>query len=215
MRIVVGCIIAIASAAPMVEPAASQVVATPPMQQIESTGTQLLLLRDARLGPNRVAVLTRDLLYCYPLTGDLILVPNGYVTDFASVPPGASRVVDRYGDNIEAAVVHDWLYAVGEPNRRGYADELFRFALAEQGVGLAERTAAYLAVRAGGANAYGRSSEWDRRFYDVEAQRPMPSPYARRASAIIARLSDCDALETSTGVDDLKDLHGSHTWPRP
>jgi hypothetical protein len=170
------------------------------------------LLRDERVGPNRVAVLTADLLYCYPPTRELIVVPRSYMTDFASVPAGAHHLIDRYGDNIEAAVVHDWLYAVGEPERRTFADEIFRYALMEQGVGLATRNLAYEAVRAGGANAYGSDREWNTRFYNPDGTGPISPPFLKRASAVVTVLDTCDDLESPARIEALENEFGSSGW---
>lgn len=182
-------------------------------QNASVTGTQLRLLRDARIGPNRVAVLGADLLYCYPPTRELIVVPRAYMTDFASVPSGAHHVIDRYGDNIEAAIVHDWLYAVGEPDRRLFADQVFRFALGEQDVSVVKRNLAYQAVRAGGHNAYGSEREWASRFYDPSGLGPIPPPYVKPTSGVVAVVDTCELLESVEGIERLTYQYGSHLWP--
>jgi hypothetical protein len=183
-------------------------------QAVGVTGTQMRLLRDARVGPNRVAVLTSDLLYCYPPTRELIVVPRSYMTDFASVPTGAHHVIDRYGDNMEAAIVHDWLYAVGETGRRQFADEVFRYALGEQGVSLAKRNIAYRAVRAGGERAYGSDREWSARFYDPDGAGPISPPFDKPYSAAVTVLDTCDRLESTSQIAALQTSFGSQTWAR-
>lgn len=188
-------------------------IGTPAVAQaVGVTGVSIRLLRDERLGPNRVAVLESDLAYCYPPSGELIIVPAGYVTDFASVPSVASLVVERYGESIEAAIVHDWLYAVGEPDRRDWADAIFRFALGEQGVGMAERNVAHSGVRVGGGAAYGRAEEWTSRFYAYG--RVTPPRFAKPVSAVVAVLENCDAMEDAVQVQDLIAQYGSARWPR-
>lgn len=189
-------------------------VSTPSMAQDYSSvggGVLLRLLRDDRLGPNRVAVLESDLAYCYPPTRELIIVPAGYVTDFASVPSLATVVVERYGTSIEAAIVHDWLYAVGEPGRRRWADEIFRYALGERGVNWFSRNLARLGVRAGGTEAYGRDGEWYGRFYfDGQVGRPR---FAKPSTAVVAVIRSCDDLENETHLQWLIQTYGSDTWP--
>lgn len=175
-------------------------------------GAKVMILRDERIGSNRAAVLLADLLYCYPPTGEVIIVPRGYVTDFASVPDGAHRVVERYGNNIEAAIVHDWLYAVGEPGRRRFADDVFRYAMAEQGTGPIQRRIAWAAVRIGGNRAYGSDAEWAARFYDGERDEAMPPPFERPATAITTRVADCKSAESRRGSAALIEEFGSHTW---
>ena len=86
-----------------------------------------------------------------------VIVPKGYVTDFASVP----RLPLTYllaGDTAhEAAVIHDWLYTThaveGKPVSRGEADAVFKEA-----IGASDPKAPgglmWLAVRLGGWGAW-------------------------------------------------------------
>jgi len=74
--------------------------------------------------------------------GWTIVVPEGFTTDYASVPRWATWVVPREGRYNRAAVVHDWLYrhkpvdpSTGLPCTRGRADGVFREACAALGVG--------------------------------------------------------------------------------
>lgn len=185
-------------------------------QQPQPTGLPNIIIRDAKVDGRRLAILTDDWLYCYPPTRELIVVPKGYVTDFASVPPAARVAIDVYGSNIEGAVVHDWLYAVGEPGRRQKADQIIRYALMEQDVGVVRRNTVYTAVRSGGAAAYGRASEWDRRFGDPTTGQILPkAPYRRRASAVVATLQQgCAALENPAQLQALRRAHSSAAWAR-
>lgn len=187
----------------------------PSSAQGDLTGLDFRLMRDYRIGSNRVGIVAKDWLYCYPPTGELILVPAGYMTDFASIPDPVKPFIDVFGDNAEAAVAHDWLYAVGEPGLRQKADELIRFAVKEQGVGLITRNAIYLGVRAGGGAAYGRPGEWDRRFGDPVAGRSLPaSPYQRRKSAFVGKVKSCGEMESIVVLLKLRAQYGSSTWPR-
>ena len=43
-------------------------------------------------------------------SGDVIEVPKGFVTDFASVPRLIQWLVPRWGKYGNAAIIHDWLY---------------------------------------------------------------------------------------------------------
>jgi hypothetical protein len=184
--------------------------------QAEATGLDFQLMRDYRIEGRRVGLVMRDWLYCYPPTGELILVPRGYMTDFASIPGFAKPFIDEFGDNAEAAVAHDWLYAVGQAGLREKADDLFRYALMEQDVDVVTRNAMHRAVRTAGGGAYGRTGEWDRRFGDPEVSKPLPaSPYRRRATAVVARLGTCKAMDDVPEVKRLRALYGSEGWPRP
>lgn len=84
-----------------------------------------------------------------PLIGKAILVPAGFVTDFASVPRVFWRLFPPTGRYGKAAVVHDFLYQFnGVPRER--ADRIFLEAMTELNVGWFTRHTLYLAVRAGG-----------------------------------------------------------------
>jgi hypothetical protein len=44
---------------------------------------------------------------------DVIIVPAGYVTDFASVPEGLWNLFPPLGMWARAAIIHDYLYSTG------------------------------------------------------------------------------------------------------
>lgn len=87
--------------------------------------------------------------------GDLI-VPAGFVTDFASVPR-VPLVFDLLGDRGNlAATLHDWLYTAPHPiDNREKADLILFEALMAQGVSHFEAQALYEGVRLAGV------SYWD------------------------------------------------------
>lgn len=159
------------------------------------TSLHIAVERDARKeGFRRVAVLTDDFYYCAPVTHEVIRVPKGFETDFASIPYAASAIIDPMGDNMEAAVVHDYLYAVGEVGQREHADSIFLDALAQHRVDSIRRKLMYEAVRAGGGQNYGAPKEW--RFVNPETQKPVKPP-PKPKSGIIARLNSCEDLKGS------------------
>lgn len=91
--------------------------------------------------------------------GEIVAVPAGFVTDFASVPWGFWNLEPPLGDAGKAAVVHDYLYAtkgLGGRCSRAQADAIFREALADLGVSLWKRDLLWAAVRVGGAGGWGR-----------------------------------------------------------
>lgn len=47
---------------------------------------------------------------CYP-SEEIIIVPEGFVTDFASVPRIFWPIIDPVGKHGKAAVIHDYCYA--------------------------------------------------------------------------------------------------------
>jgi len=167
-------------------------------------GLSLVLSRDERRQGRRVAVIASDWLYCYPPTGEVFLTPRGYETDFASIPGWAQILINPFGDHAEAAVIHDWLYAAGRAGGRDQADEIFRFAMAEQGVNPVKRNLMFQAVRLGGEAAYGREAEW--RFVDPKSFKEIDAPIERSEAGSIAKIN-CDNL--SKVADGLLTAHGT------
>lgn len=78
-----------------------------------------------------------------------IIVPKGFITDFASIPRLARWVISPNGASRHAAVIHDWLY-VSQTKTRAQSDEIFLEALEVSGVSWIQRKTMYAAVRAGG-----------------------------------------------------------------
>ncbi len=147
--------------------------------------------KSRREGFRRLAVVTEDYYYCSPLTRQVFRVPRGFETDFASIPYWASAVFNPIGDDAEPAVVHDWLYAVGEKGKRDEADAIFLNAMQTAHMPALQSKMMYEAVRAGGAANYGAPSEW--RFVDPETEKPAKPP-KKPASAVVTTLKRCDDL---------------------
>ena len=177
--------------------------------QSQPNGLMLLLIREVDDSGLRRAIVADDFFYCYPPTRELIRVPASYVTDFASIPRWGRIAFSQFGAWAEASVVHDWMYAVGEPGRRDQADQMFRYHMAEQKVGWLSRQSMYRAVRRGGKKAYGRPGEFEDRFGDLETGRPAPPPFPKPASAIVDVLDSCDELETNPTA-----IRARHATPR-
>lgn len=107
------------------------------------------------------------------LRSALVPISRGFVSDFASIPWPFNHVISPFGDHAEAAIIHDWLYAVGaqaapSKDARRVADWVFYDVMREQGVHWLRRRIMYVAVRLGGAEAFGRQEEWNTNFYDPE-----------------------------------------------
>lgn len=84
-----------------------------------------------------------------------IIVPRGFVTDFASIPQPlpilrATISIGRYGN---AAVVHDYLYWRQDCTRE-QSDKILEIAMAETGVSFLERQLIYQSVRQFGQSAW-------------------------------------------------------------
>lgn len=86
-------------------------------------------------------------------SGDVVVVPAGYATDFASVPRLLWAVEPPLGDAGKAAVLHDWLYETGERPRLE-ADRIFAEAMAVLEVPGWKRRLIHHAVRLFGARGY-------------------------------------------------------------
>lgn len=63
---------------------------------------------------------------------DSIVVPPGFVTDFASVPRGFYKQIPQLGSHILPAVVHDYLYW-SQACQKHESDAIFWRAMEEQG----------------------------------------------------------------------------------
>lgn len=100
----------------------------------------------------------------YGDAGREVTVPEGMVTDLASVPWLARIFVGRVGPHVEAAIVHDFLYIAWQdmadhgarPEDRKFADRLMRAAMAAADVGVLKRWLIYITVRIFGGGAYAR-----------------------------------------------------------
>ena len=86
----------------------------------------------------------------------IVIVPSGFVTDFASIPQplqllrGRLSTTGRYGN---AAVVHDYLYW-RQDCTRGQSDNILAIAMKDADVSLLERKIIYEAVRQFGQSAW-------------------------------------------------------------
>lgn len=136
------------------------------------TSLAIILIPDENRQNRRVAALAATFGFVAHLSKRkkiAIAVPQGYVTDFASIPGFAQWMISPFGKHSEAAVVHDWLYTLGtKGDRKGrkLADRTFKRALKIVGVGWFRRNIMYLAVRMGGGSGYGLESDYD--FRDLE-----------------------------------------------
>lgn len=79
---------------------------------------------------------------------DVLVIPAGFRTDFATVPRILQWIVPRTGRYSAATVVHDWLIESRTVPRRD-ADGVFRRVLRELGVPVLLRWLMFAAVRFG------------------------------------------------------------------
>jgi Protein of unknown function (DUF1353) len=99
------------------------------------------------------SVLMADLRYQIGTTNFVIVVPLGFVTDFASTPKALWAVLPPFGTYQLAAVVHDFLYW-DQGCTREQADALLRVAMAESKVDPKKRDIIWQAVRRFGQTAW-------------------------------------------------------------
>jgi len=78
---------------------------------------------------------------------EIISVPVGFVTDFASIPRVFWSILSPYGRHGKAAVVHDYLYATNKDYDRKQSDDIFKEAMVVLGVNWLKRGIMYNAVR--------------------------------------------------------------------
>ena len=81
--------------------------------------------------------------------GQRIEVPDGFVTDLASVPRLLWWLLPPFGSYTQAAVLHDWLYSHHRMTRPE-ADSILWAAMKVCGTTLWERVLIYGGVRIGG-----------------------------------------------------------------
>lgn len=85
----------------------------------------------------------------------VVYVPSGFLTDFASVPIVARKLIPSTGPYAAASVVHDWLY-INKIGTRKEADDIFLQAMEASGVKWVTRSVIYRAVRMFGSSGWGR-----------------------------------------------------------
>ena len=136
--------------------------------------------KDRERDGRTTVIVMQPFAYERPSTGVWIWVPAAYFTDFASIPRVGRWMIPPFGRHAIAAVVHDWLYSVGEPGRRDYADDVFSEALKELGVDPVRRGVMHAAVTGFGSGGYDRAAEtWSQSFMDWRTGEWLP-PLAKR-----------------------------------
>ncbi len=111
-------------------------------------------------------ILLRPYTIRYRLDGDQrsITVPQGMLTDLASVPRAGRWLIGRVGPHLEASIVHDFLYIAWQDiseygareGDRAFADELFRVGMERAKVNSFKKAIIYRAVRWFGGGTYKR-----------------------------------------------------------
>lgn len=123
---------------------------------------------------DRYTMLTEPLVWRIGKTRQQIVVPAGFVSDYASIPPGISAFIGRRGRHSRAAIVHDYLYW-SQKCTRTQADRLMLIGMREMDVAAFQRWIIYTGVDWGGSFAWNKN----RRLNDEGEIRIIPA--ARRS----------------------------------
>ena len=87
--------------------------------------------------------------------GEAVRVPEGFVTDFASIPQAFWSILPPHGQYAAAAVVHDFLYKHHKYTRKR-SDQIFKEGMKVLGVNWLVRWIMYQAVRWFGGTAWNK-----------------------------------------------------------
>lgn len=105
-------------------------------------------------GDNRFWITSEDMHYIIGSTDQRIVVPKGFVTDFASIPqPLWAFGLTPQGTYSRAALIHDFLYW-SQGCTRKQADRLLVIAMKESNVGKVDEFVIYQGVDKGGASSW-------------------------------------------------------------
>ncbi|MDP1554983.1 MAG: DUF1353 domain-containing protein [Hyphomonas sp.] len=145
--------------------------------QVRRHMVAVAILSDMEKKGRTLAVVTRPYAYVHPIHGVEVTVevPLGFVTDFASIPSFFHFIVQPFGRHALAAVLHDYLYAIGQKKARRLADRLFLNAMKDAGVPGFRRSLMYRMVRLFGGGGYGLNDDW--KFVDIDTGDPVEAPY--------------------------------------
>ncbi len=98
-------------------------------------------------------IVKQPLIYRIGISHDSVVVPRGFVTDLASIPPALQSIIQQNGPYLLPAVVHDYLYWE-QTCTRDQSDQILLLGMLENEVGAFDRVAIYGAVRAAGSYAW-------------------------------------------------------------
>jgi hypothetical protein len=128
-------------------------------------------------GDNKFWIVVEDMVYVIGSTNESIVVPKGFVTDFASIPQGLwSLGLTPHGQYSRAAVVHDYLYW-SQGCSRAQADRLLVIAMKGSSVSVFDEFLVYQGVDKGGAAPWKANAQQRR----AGLPRIVPDNYLRPA----------------------------------
>ena len=128
-------------------------------------------------GDNQFWVTVEDMDYVIGSTRDRIVVPKGFVTDFASIPQALwSLGLSPQGQYSRAALLHDYLYW-SQGCTRAQSDRLLVIAMKESKVRSFDEFVVYQGVNVGGGSAWNANAQQRR----SGLPRVLPEKYLRPA----------------------------------
>lgn len=144
-------------------------------------------------GDNRNWVLLVPMRYKIGESSYAIVVPAGFVTDYASIPKRLWSLYPPHDQYSRAAVIHDYLYW-SQRCTREQADKLFLIAMSESEVSTRDRYVVY-----GTVQLLGQSS-WDENTLarNNGDMRILPSPYME----IVQQMPNLTWQEFKTSLKD-------------
>jgi AraC-like DNA-binding protein len=101
----------------------------------------------------RTWIVKQPMVYRIGVSRDSVVIPAGFVTDMASIPPVLQSIIQQNGPYQLPAIVHDYLYW-RQTCTRQQSDRILLLGMTEHHVGKLHRTAIYDAVRAAGQFAW-------------------------------------------------------------
>ncbi len=128
-------------------------------------------------GDNKFWITLEPMEYVIGSTQEKIVVPKGFVTDFASIPKGLwSLGLSPHGQYSRAAVVHDYLYW-SQGCTREQADRLMVIEMKDSNVGKFDALVVYQGVNVGGGSSWNGNTE----ERQADLPRIVPEKYQRPA----------------------------------
>lgn len=148
-------------------------------------------------GDSQAWITVENVEYIIGSTTERIIVPKGFVTDFASIPQGLwSFGLSPHGQYSRAALIHDYLYW-SQGCSRPQSDNLLLIAMKESEVGNFDEFAIYQGVKLGGSGAWRKNAKERERGLP----RIVPEQYIRPANPNV-NWSDYREWLVKMGVKD-------------
>jgi hypothetical protein len=129
--------------------------ATPPAKLDPDAAPPLVTVTP--FADSRQFIVARDTVFRIAGSDRPIVVPAGFVTDFASIPRVFWAGLSPHGQYSRAAVLHDYLYWT-QSCTRAQADKLFLLVMKQSGVSAANRQMIYGSTRAVGEGGWQRNA---------------------------------------------------------